>query len=130
MYLSGDRCVPPTLSRPLSRAHISQPRLAGIDESEGGEFMAECEICHAWQHGTCMGYQSPEAMPLHYYCEKCKPELYVELLKCAPHLPRCCSPLHVCVLQKTRQTRSPVLGHLPSHRQRTLLAIALAHAFP
>ncbi|KAF7796663.1 hypothetical protein EIP86_007846 [Pleurotus ostreatoroseus] len=28
---------------------------SGVDESEGGEFMAECEICHAWQHGTCMG---------------------------------------------------------------------------
>lgn len=45
--------------------------------------MAECEICHAWQHGTCMGYQSPETMPLHYYCEQCRPDLYTELLKCA-----------------------------------------------
>ena len=53
--------------------------------------MAECESCHAWQHGTCMGYQSPETMPLHYFCEKCRPDLYVELLKYASFFPLACA---------------------------------------
>lgn len=83
-------------STDLHTTHHLRP---GVDESEAGEFMAECEICHAWQHGTCMGYQSPETMPLHYYCERCRPDLYTELLKCAPLSPSrirlftCLSPI-------------------------------------
>ncbi|GJE92725.1 hypothetical protein PsYK624_088810 [Phanerochaete sordida] len=53
----------------------------GIDESETSEFMAECDGCHAWQHGSCMGFESPETMPQLYYCEKCKPDLYPDLLR-------------------------------------------------
>jgi len=54
---------------------------AGLDESEGGEFMAECETCHAWQHGSCMGFDSPALVPKNYFCEKCRPDLWMDLLQ-------------------------------------------------
>lgn len=59
----------------------------GMDESEAGEFMAECETCHDWQHGNCMGFDSPASVPKNYFCEKCRPDLWLDLLQCAlPHL--------------------------------------------
>jgi hypothetical protein len=45
--------------------------------------MAECDGCHAWQHGSCMGFDSPDSMPALYFCEKCRPDLYPDLLKYA-----------------------------------------------
>ncbi|KIP06985.1 hypothetical protein PHLGIDRAFT_30230 [Phlebiopsis gigantea 11061_1 CR5-6] len=54
---------------------------SGHDESEASEFMAECDGCHAWQHGTCMGFTTPQSVPALYFCEKCKPDLYPDLLK-------------------------------------------------
>ncbi|EMD37661.1 hypothetical protein CERSUDRAFT_94660 [Gelatoporia subvermispora B] len=50
-------------------------------EDDPGEFMAQCEICKTWQHGQCMGYTSEESLPEQYFCEQCRPDLYVELLK-------------------------------------------------
>lgn len=58
-----------------------------------GEFMAQCEMCKAWQHGQCMGFENIEALPQHYYCEQCRPDLYVELLKCV-----CSSFLNDCLM--------------------------------
>ena len=74
----------------MSRSYLrgreaDNPRLLpqGHDESEASEFMAECDGCHAWQHGTCMGFTTPQSVPALYFCEKCKPELYPDLLKYA-----------------------------------------------
>ncbi|KAI0785676.1 hypothetical protein C8Q75DRAFT_809268 [Abortiporus biennis] len=51
------------------------------EDADAGEYMAMCEICHTWQHGPCMGYNSIEEIPNSYFCERCKPEMYPELLK-------------------------------------------------
>lgn len=52
------------------------------DDPDAGEFMVQCETCKVWQHGLCMGYQSEEQVhDDDYYCEICRPELHVELLK-------------------------------------------------
>ncbi|KAI0684732.1 hypothetical protein BC835DRAFT_1292431 [Cytidiella melzeri] len=45
-----------------------------------GEFMVQCETCHAWQHGNCMDFANPDVAPKHYFCEKCRPEAWAELL--------------------------------------------------
>lgn len=81
MYLPGIRCV--------SRSYLSSPEAdctlllpQGHDESESSDFMAECDGCHAWQHGTCMGFATPSAVPTLYFCEKCRPDLYPDLIRC------------------------------------------------
>ena len=52
------------------------------DDAEAGEFMIQCELCKVWQHGICMGFPSEEQAPQgDYYCEECRPELHIELLK-------------------------------------------------
>lgn len=57
--------------------------LAGEEENEQGEFMVQCETCKAWQHGQCMHYDALENVPLQYFCEECKPELWVEVIRYA-----------------------------------------------
>ncbi|KIK67346.1 hypothetical protein GYMLUDRAFT_37446 [Collybiopsis luxurians FD-317 M1] len=52
------------------------------DDPDAGEFMVQCETCKVWQHGLCMGFESEDL--LHdgdYYCEQCRPDMHVELLK-------------------------------------------------
>ncbi|TFK21977.1 hypothetical protein FA15DRAFT_672019 [Coprinopsis marcescibilis] len=52
------------------------------DDPDAGEFMVQCEGCKVWQHGLCMGYQSEDQVhDDDYYCEQCKPELHMDLLK-------------------------------------------------
>lgn len=44
--------------------------------------MIQCDTCKAWQHGICMGLETEDQ--LHdddYHCEKCRPEMHIELLK-------------------------------------------------
>lgn len=50
--------------------------ICGTTEDDG-ELMAECEKCLKWQHLQCMlGHNDQDAVPEHYYCSVCKPELY------------------------------------------------------
>ncbi|KDR75860.1 hypothetical protein GALMADRAFT_226507 [Galerina marginata CBS 339.88] len=59
------------------------------DDPDAGEFMVQCETCKVWQHGLCMGYQSEDQVhDEDYYCELCRPELHVELLKKLAKKPR------------------------------------------
>ncbi|TBU42935.1 hypothetical protein BD309DRAFT_865266 [Dichomitus squalens] len=58
-----------------------QSSLSGEEENEQGEFMVQCEICKAWQHGQCMHYAAADLVPNHYFCEECRPELWVEVVK-------------------------------------------------
>ena len=45
--------------------------------------MVQCEICKAWQHGQCMHYDALESVPVLYYCEECKPELWADVVRYA-----------------------------------------------
>ena len=49
--------------------------LCGENEDDGG-FMIQCEKCGKWQHGGCMGYESPDEVSDTYACEICRPDLY------------------------------------------------------
>ncbi|KAK0551100.1 Histone deacetylase complex subunit [Tilletia horrida] len=49
------------------------------DENVG--LMIQCEECKAWQHCICMGMEYEEECPDVYFCEQCKPELHIPLLK-------------------------------------------------
>ena len=41
-----------------------------------GNFFVQCDHCHVWQHGGCMGFTDEEQLPDEYYCELCKPQLH------------------------------------------------------
>ena len=52
--------------------------LCGENEDDGG-FMIQCEKCGKWQHGECMGYESPDEVSDTYACEICRPDLYKDV---------------------------------------------------
>ncbi|WFD34755.1 Histone deacetylase complex subunit [Malassezia cuniculi] len=55
------------------------------DENVG--LMIQCETCKCWQHCVCMGMHTEEECPDVYYCEQCRPENHIELLRALGTLP-------------------------------------------
>lgn len=55
------------------------------DENLG--LMIQCETCKCWQHCSCMGMHTEEDCPDVYYCEQCRPENHIELLRSLGFLP-------------------------------------------
>ncbi|THH28378.1 hypothetical protein EUX98_g5797 [Antrodiella citrinella] len=51
------------------------------EEDPGEGTMVMCEECHAWQHGTCMGFPTEDLIPDNYFCEQCRPDMYPDLIK-------------------------------------------------
>lgn len=41
-----------------------------------GNFFIQCDNCHVWQHGGCVGLTDESLSPEFYYCEECKPEFH------------------------------------------------------
>lgn len=41
-----------------------------------GNFFVQCDNCHVWQHGGCMGLNDEAIIPDEYYCEKCRPDFH------------------------------------------------------
>ncbi|CBQ67774.1 conserved hypothetical protein [Sporisorium reilianum SRZ2] len=56
------------------------------DENVG--LMIQCETCKCWQHCVCMGMQVEEDCPDVYFCEQCRPELHIPLLRSLGLLPK------------------------------------------
>lgn len=61
----------------LQTNHINKGRAAEIDP---GLFI-QCDKCQVWQHGFCVGFESEEEVPEVYFCEKCRPELHLVMLR-------------------------------------------------
>ncbi|RPD57487.1 hypothetical protein L227DRAFT_594636 [Lentinus tigrinus ALCF2SS1-6] len=59
---------------------VDHPRTCEEDPDQA-EFMVQCEICKAWQHGQCMHYDALESVPVLYYCEECRPELWAHVVR-------------------------------------------------
>lgn len=55
------------------------------DENVG--LMIQCETCKCWQHCACMGMHTEEDCPDVYFCEQCRPENHVDLLRSLGFLP-------------------------------------------
>ena len=55
------------------------------DENLG--LMIQCETCKCWQHCSCMGMHTEDDCPDVYYCEQCRPENHIELLRSYGFLP-------------------------------------------
>ncbi|KDN52058.1 hypothetical protein K437DRAFT_293286 [Tilletiaria anomala UBC 951] len=60
--------------------------ICGSEEETLG-LMIQCDVCQAWQHCICMGLQTEEDCPDVYYCEQCRPELHIPLLRALAFLP-------------------------------------------
>lgn len=50
-----------------------------LPEDAGGLFI-QCDVCHVWQHGGCVGIMDEGMSPENYYCEECRPELHKILI--------------------------------------------------
>lgn len=98
------------------------------DGPDAGEFMVQCEMCKVWQHGLCMGYNSEDQLDEDYYCEECKPELHVQLLKNMQNSKRRPSGSHAPTSHRAQsasardtRSRSPVVSRYhPSKRRNTM----------
>ena len=44
------------------------------DTSDG--LFIQCDKCHVWQHGFCVGITDKALAPDNYFCEKCRPEYH------------------------------------------------------
>lgn len=41
----------------------------------------QCEECFVWQHGYCVGFASEDDVPDVYYCEQCRPDYHVIVVR-------------------------------------------------
>ncbi|TFY53826.1 hypothetical protein EVJ58_g9229, partial [Rhodofomes roseus] len=97
--------------------------ICGDEDGQGG-FMAQCEMCEAWQHGKCMGFGEEADLPEHYYCEQCRPDLYVDLLRRHAKRARQASNHSLHTVgghgSRTSRSRSPVAHLKPTKRRNTM----------
>lgn len=54
--------------------------ICGSNDEDIG-LMIQCENCKCWQHCSCMGMHREEDCPDVYYCEQCRPEEHIPLLR-------------------------------------------------
>ena len=86
---------------------LTCPPTASVADDDA-EFMIQCEICKVWQHGPCMGFAQESDIPQgDYYCEECRPEDHVELLRFAfPIISTYSRHNFTNILQKTQTATS------------------------
>lgn len=53
----------------------NDPDSAILTEDATGWFI-QCDTCHVWQHGGCVGLLDESTSPEEYYCEQCHPNLH------------------------------------------------------
>lgn len=41
----------------------------------------QCDKCQVWQHGYCVGIKTSEDAPQVYYCERCRPDYHVIVVR-------------------------------------------------
>ncbi|KAF3122561.1 hypothetical protein TWF703_001212 [Orbilia oligospora] len=61
--------------------------ICGFKEYQGGSddshtdltdgLFIQCDQCHVWQHGLCVGIRDKALAPENYFCEQCKPDNHV-----------------------------------------------------
>lgn len=79
--VESSRCVHSPFYRCVGAAELTHVTAITDDL---GNFFVQCDNCHVWQHGGCLGLTDDSMLPDEYYCEKCRPE-YHKIIK-ASHL--------------------------------------------
>ncbi|KAH6914042.1 hypothetical protein BKA70DRAFT_652689 [Coprinopsis sp. MPI-PUGE-AT-0042] len=91
------------------------------DDPDAGEFMIQCEICGVWQHGLCVGYRTEkEVHDEEYYCEECRPDLHIDLLKKLATKKQRTGHKETTAPPRTSRSHSPTLTKQPSKRRNTM----------
>ncbi|UZJ57295.1 hypothetical protein CBS101457_006615 [Exobasidium rhododendri] len=78
-----------------SSENVEGPAILGEEETrclcgssdENVGLMIQCETCKCWQHCICMGMRTEEDCPDVYFCEQCRPEQHIALLRLLGVLP-------------------------------------------
>jgi hypothetical protein len=58
---------------PVDEGSITRCVCGDNEDQEG--FMIQCDKCHVWQHGDCVGILGEHDSPEKYFCEECAPDL-------------------------------------------------------
>ncbi|ANB14505.1 Cti6p [Sugiyamaella lignohabitans] len=61
----------------LQTHRISKTKHSSIDS---GLFI-QCDQCQVWQHGFCVGFSSETEVPDVYYCEWCRPDFHLVVVR-------------------------------------------------
>lgn len=69
----GSTSIPPQEPSVISSTLLTFPAAVSDDI---GNFFVQCDNCHVWQHGGCMGLNDESIIPDEYYCEKCRPDFH------------------------------------------------------
>lgn len=51
------------------------------NKSVDPDFFIQCDTCYVWQHGFCVGILNDEEAPEGYYCERCRPDYHVIVVR-------------------------------------------------
>lgn len=65
------------------------PDSAAFAEDATGWFI-QCDKCHVWQHGGCVGLLDESTSPEEYYCEQCHPNLHKITMTATGYAPLFC----------------------------------------
>lgn len=68
------RCLCGSQDYPGPPVTKSNPNVDPNDDT-GGLFI-QCDRCHVWQHGGCVGIMDESQSPDNYYCELCEKDLH------------------------------------------------------
>ena len=52
------------------------PPALGLNDPDVGGMFIQCDKCHVWQHGGCVGIMNDDETPDDYFCEQCRPNLH------------------------------------------------------
>lgn len=70
------RCVCGHADYPGPSVTIRDKYGAAAITEDMGNFFVQCDNCHVWQHGGCMGLHDESIIPDEYFCEKCRPDFH------------------------------------------------------
>lgn len=51
------------------------------NKSVDPDFFIQCDNCYVWQHGFCVGILNDEEAPEGYFCERCRPDYHVIVVR-------------------------------------------------
>lgn len=67
---------PPTDLGRMKEGPNTSLNTADISTDDIGGLFIQCDKCHVWQHGGCVGIMDEAASPDEYFCEECRPDFH------------------------------------------------------
>ena len=71
------RCICGKLEYPgPPRLSSDRKETTELQDPDAGGLFIQCDVCHVWQHGGCVGIMDEASSPENYYCEQCRPNFH------------------------------------------------------